>query len=46
MKQIWDSLILEHPVISVVGALLVVALTCGVGRAELKQRLHIFLAVR
>lgn len=30
MKQIWDGLILEHPVISVIGALLVVALTCGV----------------
>lgn len=29
MKQIWDGLIVEHPFISVVGALLVVALTCG-----------------
>ncbi len=29
MKQIWDGLIMEHPVISVIGALLVVALTCG-----------------
>lgn len=29
VKQIWDSLIVEHPVLSVIGALLVVALTCG-----------------
>lgn len=29
MKQIWDSLIIEHPVLSVIGALLVVTLTCG-----------------
>lgn len=36
VKQIWDSLIIEHPVISVVGALLVVALTCaGAGSAAL-----------
>lgn len=27
VKQIWDSLIMEHPVISVIGALLVVTLT-------------------
>lgn len=29
MKHIWDGLLLEHPVISVVGALLLTALTCG-----------------
>lgn len=29
MKQIWDSLIMEHPVVGIIGALLVVALTCG-----------------
>lgn len=29
MKQIWDGLIMEHPVISAIGALLVVVLTCG-----------------
>lgn len=29
MKQIWDGLIVEHPIASVIGALLVVALTCG-----------------
>lgn len=40
MKQIWDGLIMEHPVISVVGALLVVALTCGgVGAGALERRL-------
>ena len=29
MKQIWDGLIVEHPIASVIGALLVVVLTCG-----------------
>ena len=29
MKQIWDGLIVEHPIASVIGALLIVVLTCG-----------------
>ncbi len=29
MKQLWDGLLIEHPIIGVAGALLVVALTGG-----------------
>lgn len=29
VKRLWDGLLIEHPAISVIGVLLLTALTCG-----------------